>query len=169
MTDLSKSFLEGVLVYPVMGEDILLATKTRKIGAGKISGFGGSIEGNETPIECCCRETPEECLLTVDPEGLEKMAEVMFHNLRDDGSSFDFLVHVFFARKVHGTPGDGDGMINPRWHNRGRMPWNQMMYGDRYWLPLILSEKKIVAEVFSGPGQKKLLGETKIKEVTSFD
>jgi ADP-ribose pyrophosphatase YjhB (NUDIX family) len=169
MTDLSKPELEGVLVYPVKGRKILLAEKTRKIGVGKRSGFGGSLEGNETLIECCCRETPEESGLAIIPAGLVKMAEVLFHNARKDGSRYDFYVHVFFAHQFSGTPRDGDGMKDPRWHNQGRMPWKQMIVGDRYWLPPVIAGKKITAEIWYGPCEGKVIKGPVIKEVQSFN
>ena len=38
-------------------------------------------------------------------------------------------------------------MIDPRWYKIDNLPFDQMMLADRYWLPQVLSGKKIIAKV----------------------
>jgi 8-oxo-dGTP diphosphatase len=43
---------------------VLLIRKKRGLGAGKINGPGGRIDGEETPLQCAIREVEEELHVT---------------------------------------------------------------------------------------------------------
>jgi len=45
---------------------IILAEKKRKIGAGKLNGYGGEIEDGEDRISSLLREVEEECVVDLD-------------------------------------------------------------------------------------------------------
>lgn len=54
------------------------------------------------------------------------------------------------------------------WFDKNKLPLNEMMPADRFWVPEILVGKKIIAEAHYGPFQKQLLKEVKINYVDKF-
>ena len=50
----------ATLMFIIQGDSVLLIRKKRGLGAGKINGPGGKVEGDETPLDCAIRETEEE-------------------------------------------------------------------------------------------------------------
>ena len=55
-----KILYDAVLVFFVKDGKVLLPTKMKKIGKGKLNGYGGGIEKDETPITAAIREVEEE-------------------------------------------------------------------------------------------------------------
>jgi len=115
---------------------ILLATKKKKLGAGRYNGFGGGIEGKETIEECAIRETLEEGNIKVlNPL---RVGKILFQFKKNEE---DHLVHFFRASEYQGTPNETDEM-KPEWFNDTEIPYDKMWTADRYWLPLLLKGKK---------------------------
>lgn len=164
-----KTLITATLVFLVRDDLVLLARKVRKIGAGKWNGYGGGIEGEETTFQCAVRELGEEAGVESDPNDLEKVGEVTFHNTKSDGSKFSCLVHIYLLRRWAREPRASKEMADPTWFEIHRLPVAHLMPADPFWLPLILSGKKIVAEAHYGPFQAELLAPVKITEVDRFD
>lgn len=165
---IEKTLLEATLVFLIRGKQLLLARKTRHIGAGKWNGYGGGIEHGETLTQCAVRECWDESGLEIEPEDLEKVAEVTFHNTKGNGEKFSCLVHVYLARKWVGEPSKSGEMATPTWFSFSELPLTEMMPADPFWLPLVLSGKKIIGEAHYGPFQGKLIAPVFVKEVGSF-
>ena len=164
-----KVLLEATLCFPISEYKVLLAQKTRGIGRGKLNGFGGGLEKDESLLDCCSRETLEESGLLIDKKDFVKVGIVYFHNTKSNGQVFVCKVYVFITTKWTGLPKDGDGMVDPKWYPIYGLPFGQMLPADRFWLSqIILSGKKIIAEVHYGPFQKELLRSVEIREVLSF-
>lgn len=166
---MEKTLLHAVLVLPVEGEEVLLAVKTRNIGAGCWNGYGGGIEEGETPITASIRELFEESGLRVSAKHLEKVAIVDFHNTKSDGSVFVCRVHVFLATNCVGVVRETDEMRNPTWFTRDELPIDGMMPADRDWMPPVLVGKKLEAKAWYGPHQKEKLRPTEINFVDHLD
>ena len=166
-----KVLLNATLVFLVRnrGAQVLLALKTKKIGAGCWNGYGGGIELGEDPQGSAARELQEESGVVVLPLDLEKVAIVDFHNTKTDGTIFTCRVHVYLAHAWQDEPQETDEMAQPTWFNSSDLPLNQMMPADRSWLPPILNGKKIRASVTYGPFQKELLGPVEVHEVPSLE
>ena len=163
-----KVLYNATLVFPVIDEKILLALKTKKIGAGFLNGYGGGIEEDETCEECASRELLEESGLVVSQENLTMIAVVDFHNTKTDGETFICRVYVYLAFGCTGTVKETDEMIEPSLYDMKNLPVERMMPADRVWLPAAL-QKKIYAFARLGPFQKKLLSDVEITYVDSFD
>ena len=122
----------ATLAFVIKDEQILLIRKKRGLGAGKINGPGGRLEGNETIDQCAIRETQEELLVT--PLYPEKIGELLFQFV--DGYSIH--VHVFRASDLEGTPTETEEAI-PIWASLSQVPYDEMWEDDEIWLPLLIA------------------------------
>ncbi len=126
----------ATLMFVKVDHSVLLIRKKRGLGAGKINGPGGRIEGRETPIQCAIRETREE--LDITPLDVRAGGELFFH-------SDDFpRIHgfVFTAAAYEGVPRETEEAI-PLWTPVDRIPYAQMWEDDRFWLPQVLAGRVI--------------------------
>lgn len=164
-----KVLLNATLCFPIRGDKILLARKTKKIGQGCWNGYGGGIEDGETPEQSMIRELEEESGVIASPEALEKMAIVDSHNTKSDGGIFVCRVHVYFLHQWAGEFEPTEEMVDPTWFDKQNLPFAEMMPADKEWLPLIISGQKIIAEVKYSPFQQSLLSKMRIQRVNSFN
>lgn len=116
-------------------EQILLGMKKRGWGAGKWNGFGGKVE-EETIEEAAVRETKEEC--GIDVIKLEERGVLSFEFL-DNPNILE--VHIFKALNWTGEGRETEEM-KPQWFKKEEVPYEKMWDDDKYWLPLLLSNKK---------------------------
>lgn len=163
-----KVLPEATLCFLCRGDEVLLARKTRNIGAGCFNGYGGSLEEDETVEEATIRELFEECKIKSDSQDLEKIAIVYFHNTKADGTTFVCKCHVYHLRKWEGEPEATEEMIDPTWFKVAELPLKEMMLADSDWVPITLGGEKIIADAYYGPFQKELLSPTTIQRVASF-
>lgn len=125
-------------------EEALLIRKKRGLGAGKINGPGGRLEGEETPLQCAVREVQEE--LRVTPRELSERGELLFQFV--DGYSIH--VHVFRAEAHEGEAEETDEAI-PLWTSVHALPFDEMWADDRLWLPHLVAGRRFRGRfVFDG-------------------
>lgn len=163
-----KVLPEATLCFLCRGDEVLLARKTRNIGAGCFNAYGGGPEEGETIEEAAVRELFQESKIKAAPQDLEKIAIVYFHNTKTDGVTFVCKVHVYILRKWEGEPEPTMEMIDPTWFKVVELPFEEMMLADPDWIPIALGGEKIIADAYYGPFQKELLGMTTIQRVDSF-
>ncbi len=169
-----KILNDAVLVFLVKDGKVLLATKTKKIGKGKLNAHGGGIEPGETPSVAGARELEEETRgdrevgVIVDPNHLEKVAIMHFRNTTEGGITFVCKVHCFIAKDWQGEIISTDDMANPEWFPIDNIPLDQMMLADRIWLPIMLSGKKIEGYATYGPRQETLINDVEIEYINNF-
>ena len=175
-----KKLLNAVLVFLVkprtvnggqkVADEVLLAMKTGKIGAGCWNGYGGGIEAGETSEMAAVREFSEESGGTpILAEALIKMAVADFHNTYEDKTSFVCRVHIFLAEKWSGEPTSTEMMVDPTWFKRiDGLPFDKLMPADRFWLPAVLIYRPIFINASYGPRQKELIGPVNIKPSNGF-
>ncbi len=163
-----KVLLNAVIAYLVKDNEVLLAMKTKKIGEGCWNGYGGGIEAGESAVDAVVRELKEESGALAQPEHLQKIAVVDFHNTKSDGTKFICRCHVFTTKEWTGEIKETDEMANPTWFKINELPLDRMMPADRYWLPRALLGTKIIAKAEYGPFQKELLSDVVLQEVKSF-
>ena len=133
--------VEMTLAYFIKGDQILLPLKKKKIGIGKHNGVGGKLKENETHEDAMIRECIEEVGLR--PTKYEYVAEVSFNQLVDDNRTVA-IVHVYICRSWDGELIETDEM-KPHWFDINNIPYDKTMDDDKYWLPLVLDGKKIIA------------------------
>jgi len=115
---------------------ILLGMKKKRFGLGKYNGFGGKVEEGETLEEAALREAFEEAgIRAINPQ---RVGEILFQFQTDEQ---DHLVHFFRAEDYSGELKESDEM-KPEWFHVDNIPYDQMWSDDKYWLPLLLAEKK---------------------------
>jgi len=126
-------------------KEVLLAPKKGRVGAGLLNGYGGGIEGDETPSAAAVRELRRGSSLIAFPNDLDEVAIIEFLY---DGEP-KFKCHIFIARRYQGEPVETGEMGSPEWHSLSRLPYDRMMPADGYWVPVVLiSRLRINGQVF---------------------
>ncbi len=140
--------IEATLCFVIEDEAVLLIEKRRGLGEGWYNGPGGKLEAGETPRECAVREVDEEVGISVDPDDLERAAELTF---RLDGDVHT-RCHVFCTHSYHGDPRATEE-ARPEWRAIDDVPYDQMWEDDRLWLPSVLEGETVVGtfEFEGGP------------------
>ena len=138
--------------------------KKRGFGVGKLNGVGGKVEKGESIENALLRETREE--VNVEIKEFEKVAVIDFY-FKDNSVNKDFnqKAHVFIAYKWEGEPTESEEMA-PQWVDINTLPLEKMWSDDRYWLPEILSGKKLMAWFLFN--NENNIAEMNIKEVKGF-
>ncbi|HLC39369.1 MAG TPA: 8-oxo-dGTP diphosphatase [archaeon] len=150
----------GTLYHILNGNKLLLKRATRGISKGKWNGPGGKIEGNETLEENVVRETLEETGLNV--------RNLFYHGVTtfflDSKSEPTFVVHLFSTKDFSGeTRSTEEGEL--RWFGFNEIPYDSMWLDDRYWIPLMLEDKKFDADFYFDEGNKNIIKhEIRMKE-----
>lgn len=165
---MEKVLKNATLGFLIRENRVLLAKKARHIGVGCWNGYGGGIEGEESPEESFLRELHEEGGIRGNRAGLDKRALVDFHNTKADGEVFTCRVHVFVLTRWSGEPETTSEMLNPTWFPVDMLPVDGMMLADKYWIPRALAGERIYAEAWYGPRQETLLREVQISRVAGF-
>ena len=134
----------ATLLFVVRRGEILLIDKKRGLGAGKVNGPGGRLEGGETPLGAAIREVEEE--LSVTPIEIREMGELSFQFT--DG--YSLFATVYRANDCIGEARESDEAV-PRWTPLTSIPYDLMWADDRLWLPLLLQGQRFCGRfLFSG-------------------
>ncbi len=136
---------DATLVFLVRGNppaEILLGFKKRGFAQGKLNGFGGKIEANETIESAAARELREESGVQVDLTDLKRVARLeFFFPAQPDWNQ---IVYAFLAERWHGEPIETHEM-KPVWFNTNSIPYDKMWADDNHWLPLVLRGRRVDA------------------------
>jgi 8-oxo-dGTP diphosphatase len=127
--------VRATLLFVVRDGRILLIRKKRGLGAGKINGPGGKLDGRETPLAGAIREVQEE--IGVTPIGVEQRGEIRFQFT--DGLALHGF--VFLASGCEGEPRETDEAA-PIWTPVDRIPYPEMWADDAVWMPWLLAGRK---------------------------
>ena len=144
----------ATLLFVIRDDEILLIRKKRGLGAGKINGPGGRIEGDESPLEAAIREVEEE--VGVTPIGVHEQGELRFQFV--DG--YAIHVYVFSATDCLGKVRESDEAL-PIWTPLREIPYDQMWADDAIWLPWMLEGKRFSGR-FLFDGDALLDGESEV-------
>ena len=146
---------------------ILLGLKKRSLGKGKINGYGGKVEENETIEEAAIRETVEEIKVKISKENITKVGELSFFFPHSKEWFSKLLTHVFVATDWDGIPEETSEM-KPEWFRIEDIPFEKMWQDDKHWLPLVLDKKKIIAS-FTFEKDSESIKEHFVRETQNFD
>jgi ADP-ribose pyrophosphatase YjhB (NUDIX family) len=136
---------QATLLFLIKDDQILLAMKKRGFGVGRWNGVGGKPQKDENIFDTAIRETQEE--INVIPKNITQIATLNF-NFKNN-SDWDQQVLVFTTNTWEGEPSESEEM-NPKWFNQNNLPFASMWPDDPFWLPLVLSGKKIQANFTFG-------------------
>jgi 8-oxo-dGTP diphosphatase len=132
------------LCFLIRKNEILLGMKKAGFGQGKYNGFGGKIKEGESVLQATVRELEEESGIQVEEAQLEHVGILDFifpasPQLRHD-------VHIFLAHAWRGEPLETEEM-KPQWFLHSAIPYDQMWQDDIFWLPKVLTGKRIKGTV----------------------
>lgn len=133
---------------------ILLGYKKRGFGKDRWNGFGGKVELGEDLLAAAQREVFEE--VGIVAKDLEKVAEIDF-NFSTDLEKL--RVHIFLILVYEGNIVETEEM-RPAWFALDKIPYDKMWADDKYWLPLVLENKKVKAQfLLSSPEENKIINQ----------
>jgi len=136
---------QATLLFLIKDNQILLAMKKRGFGQGRWNGVGGKPKENENILDTAIRETQEE--INVVPKNIFQVATLDFYF--QNKTEWDQQVLVFIANDWEGEPSESEEM-KPQWFEIDKIPFESMWSDDQFWLPQVLSGKKIKAEFTFG-------------------
>lgn len=146
----------AVICFVRREDKVLLIHKKRGLGQGKVNGPGGRLEDGESPREAAIRETEEEVGITMrDPL---PHAELSFAFA--DG--YTLFATVFVSYDYDRTPIETEEAV-PFWRSIDAIPYDEMWYDDRLWLPHVLDGKYVVGR-FRFDGDRMLEDHVKVLE-----
>ena len=149
---------QNTLLFLLKDNQILLAMKKRGFGKGFWNGVGGKPELNENILNTAIRETQEE--IGVVPKNITQIATLDFYF--KNNPDWNQQVLTFFAKEWEGKPSESEEM-KPQWFDLDKIPFESMWPDDIFWLPLVLSGKKIKAEFTLG--ENNIILDKKINEI----
>jgi 8-oxo-dGTP pyrophosphatase MutT (NUDIX family) len=149
-----KETIRAVLCYLKKDNKYLLLLKgSGRFGGGFWNAPGGKMEKGETAEEAARREVKEETGL--DVVSLKKIGDNDFF-FGEQKTRPDWSVEVFVSNDFSGTITESDeGRLE--WFPEEKLPFDQMWQDDRYWLPLLVEERRFRGLFWFTADSKKLV------------
>jgi 8-oxo-dGTP pyrophosphatase MutT (NUDIX family) len=142
MLSIHRGYTQATLCLPIRGDEVLLAEKQKKIGAGLLNGFGGKVEADDKTIyDTNVRETEEEIGIRV--KAAKKVGEIVFRNPSDDNELKKMIVYFFTATEWDGEPMETEEMKQIAWYKIADLDYDRFLPADRLFMPQILSGKYV--------------------------
>jgi 8-oxo-dGTP diphosphatase len=133
-------YTQATLCFPIKGDEVLLAEKQKKIGAGYLNGFGGKAEEIDVDIyDTNFREVNEEIKIRV--RTVRKMGKIKFHNPSTENNLKHMMVHIFISTDWDGKPTETDEMKKIAWYKIKDLDYEKFLSADRLFIPQILAGK----------------------------
>lgn len=123
------------LCFVYRGQDVLLAPKKSRLGAGLINGYGGKVRDGRDAEDEAKRELKAESTLSA-----LKMRQVGFMIFKFLDSEKVFECYYFRVDEFKGVPKETKEMGPPQWYKMEMesIPFGQMWEGDKLWFPFFL-------------------------------
>ncbi len=146
------------VVFLLKGEEICLARKKKSIhhadgtlgiSLDKWNGYGGKQEEGETITETAIRELFDESGIKITEKDLEYTGVISFFwpgNTSKDLA--DMEVYFYFVENYEGTPKEGDEMGPPEFFKMNAIPYDEMMAGDKIFLPKFINSEIVEGAFF---------------------
>ena len=137
---LDTDYTQATLCFPIRGDEVLLAYKQKKIGAGLLNGFGGRAETKDRDIyDTNFREVEEE--IGIRLKTVRKIGKIAFHNPSKDERLRRMMVHIFKATEWEGEPVETEEMKKINWYKINDIDYEKFLKADRKFMPDILNGK----------------------------
>ncbi len=131
---------EGVICFLEKEERYLLALVEYAETNRKWNGVGGFINEDESITDAVVRHMQEQLSVVIEKKDLNYRARIIEHN--------DLILHIFFVDKWTGQLKTVESSIKQiQWFTSNQIPYDAMWPDNTYWLPEILSGKKIIASI----------------------
>jgi ADP-ribose pyrophosphatase YjhB (NUDIX family) len=144
-----------VLVFPIVGNEVLLSIRKKAPWVGCLSGLGGGfIEEDCYFLNTVRREAVEEAVIRINPLYLEKRGEL---TIKREGKKQQTL-HVYISRYFDGNPTETVEMGPHMFFPTDKLPFDKMVKGDEQWVPQILKEKFIKGTIWRSSDAEEFLG-----------
>ena len=151
----------ATVIYLLKESKICLAQKKRHIHTkdGKEldkskatwNGYGGKREDEDASIrDTAIRELYDECGVKADLHNLIPAGRLRFFWPDNDSETPNMDVYFFFLATWEGEPIETDEMDKPIFFTMDNIPYHEMLPADKIFLPMMLANKKVVADVFFG-------------------
>lgn len=136
------------------GDEVLLAMKKRGFGEGKWNGVGGKRKDEEID-DTAKREAFEE--IGVKVVSMEKMGVVDFHfPYVPAEKNWGNRVHIYIATQWEGEPVETEEM-RPQWFRVSDVPYSEMWWDDKLWMPLVFLRKKFKGSFMFGEDNESVV------------
>jgi len=142
--------IHTTLLFLTKNDEVLLAMKKVRFGAGWWNGIGGKGEPGESIEQALVRECQEE--ISVTPLSWHKAAELDFI-LDANTTPWHMYVHAFLVDEWQGEPCESEEMA-PEWFKKDTLPYDQMWPADNEWIPLILKGDKVAGDFVFNEGNR---------------
>ena len=136
---------QATLCFLIKNNQILLAMKKRGFGQNRWNGAGGKPNPDEKILDAAIRETQEEIGVIPKLSKYSAILDFYFQNKPE----WNQQVLVFLTNEWVGEPTESEEM-KPQWFDLNKIPYDSMWPDDIFWLPQVLSGKKIHAEFTFG-------------------
>ena len=142
----------ATLCFVIHKDNVLLITKKRGFGEGKLNGPGGKVNKNETIKNAAIRETKEET--GVKPINPQKKAilDFYFGSVKNP----QWKVHVFTTEEYIGDLVETEE-AKGEWIRIKDIPYELMWEDDKYWLPEVLSGIQLKGKFWFTEDMNKLI------------
>ena len=144
--------IRAVDCFIVKNSKILLIKKKTGFGAGKFIGPGGKIEEGETPEQASIRELSEE--IRIIPKGPKIIGELKCYAGQKE--NINWHVYILTSEAFDGTEIETE-VATPVWFPTDKIPLNEMWEDVKYWIPLMLENKKFAGQFYFDKDFKTLL------------
>lgn len=119
--------------------EVLLKKYKEGFCAGKWNGAAGVIENKEEDLENAMVRQTEE-ILGITAVTFDKVAEISF--IFPDKKEWDQLTHVYLCTEWDGEIKENND-TKTHWFSWEKVPYDDMFTSDIFWVPKILTGKKI--------------------------
>lgn len=140
---------KATVIFLVKEGTVLLAVKKKKVGKGRLNGFGGKPDEGETLRACAVRELFEESGegIVVREEDLIPRARIKFFNQENNPDIPDMEVYFYVTEKFEGAAKETNEMGMSEAYPFNEIPFDQMMSADKYFVPNILRGESLTGVV----------------------